>query len=217
MSQGFRWGALAAAGIAYSALEYRAAVSGVRGVFGAAVAVLPVVVFAFVLAWRSARRAVSVGSWLAACALLFAMRDWLVGHYPWIFLIQHAGIHALLGASFGGSLRAGRTPMITVFARLVHPTMTPAIESYTRAATWAWTVYFGCIASLSVLLFLLAPIKVWSVFAIVLGIPLLALMFIGEYAVRCMVLPPEDRAGPLDAIRAYRQASSAGTQRAVRP
>jgi hypothetical protein len=42
---------------------------------------------------------------------------------------------------------------------------------------------------------------------------LLALMFIGEYAVRCYVLPTADRAGPLEAIRAYRQSSSNGAAR----
>lgn len=49
---------------------------------------------------------------------------------------------------------------------------------------------------------------VWSVFANLLSTPLLMLMFAGEYAVRWFVLPAADRAGPLEAIRAYRLASS---------
>ena len=35
-------------------------------------------------------------------------------------------------------------------------------------------------------------------------------MFLGEYAVRCLTLPAQDRAGPIDAIRAYRKAMSDG-------
>ena len=89
----------------------------------------------------------------------------------------------------------------------------PALIGYTRSVTWAWTLYFGCISGLSLLLFWLAPIAIWSAFANLLGVPLLVLMFVGEYAVRCYVLPVADRAGPLDAIRAYRQASSSGTAR----
>lgn len=212
MKQGFHWGALAAAGIAYSILEYRAAVAATPDLFGAAVAMLPVLVLAFMMAWRSGRRAFLVGTWLAGCALLWAAREWLVAHYHWVFLIQHAGIHTLLCITFGKSLQAGRTPMVTGFARLVHPTITPALDAYTRAVTWAWAIYFGCVAVLSLLLFWLASMRIWSAFALLLGIPLLALMFVGEYAVRCVVLPPADRAGPLDAIRAYRQ-SSGGSAR----
>jgi uncharacterized membrane protein len=213
MRQAFRWGALAAVGMAYPLLEHRAAVAETRDLYGAIVAMLPVVVFAFVMAWRSARRAFFVATWLAGCALLYAASDWLVAHYPWIFLIQHAGIYSLLGVTFGKSLQAGRTPLVTGFARLVHRTMTPALESYTRAVTWAWTIYFAGVASLSLLLFALAPIAAWSVFANLLGVPLLVLMFAGEYAVRCMVLPPADRAGPIEAIRAYRQSSSGSARR----
>jgi uncharacterized membrane protein len=213
MRQAFRWGALAALGIGYPLLEHRAAVAEIRDIYGAAVAMLPVLVFAFVMAWRSTPRAFFVGSWLAGCALLYAASDWLVAHYPWVFLIQHAGIYSLLCATFGKSLQGGRTPMVTGFAQLVHPTMTPVLESYTRAVTWAWTIYFGGTALLSLLLFAFAPITAWSVFANLLGIPLLVLMFAGEYAVRCIVLPPEDRAGPLDAIRAYRQSSSGSARR----
>lgn len=212
MKRGFHWGAVAAAGIGYSALEYRAAIAAVPDLFSAAVAMLPLVVFAFVMAWRSAHRMLFTASWLAGCALLYAASNWLVAHYQWVFMIQHAGIYALLCVMFGKSLQAGRTPLVTTFARIVHPVMTPALESYTRAVTWAWTLYFGGTALLSVLLFCLTPITTWSMFAIVLGIPLLALMFIAEYAVRCIVLPPEERAGPLDAIRAYRQWSHGSRQ-----
>jgi uncharacterized membrane protein len=90
----------------------------------------------------------------------------------------------------------------------VHDALSPMLVRYTRSVTWAWTLYFGGIAGLSLLLFWLAPVDVWSWFAYLLGIPLLVLMFVGEYAVRWYVLPAADRAGPFDAIRAYRQASS---------
>jgi uncharacterized membrane protein len=207
----FGWGAVLMLGMAYSVLVHRAAASATPNSLHALVAIMPLAGATFAMAWRSSRRTVMLALYFAACFGLYAMRHWLVAHYSWVFLLEHAGVHALLCTVFGTTLRAGRTPMVTRFARIVHGTLSPALLVYTRSVTWAWTLYFGGISGLSLLLFLFAPVGIWSVFANLLGIPLLALMFIGEYAVRCHVLPPEDRAGPLEAIRAYRQASSNGT------
>ena len=203
-----RWGAVLALGVAYSVLAHRASVSPTPDLTGALVAVLPLVGLALAMAWRSTYRAAMVAACLAACVALFALREWMVAHYNWVFLLQHAGIYALLGVAFGRTLRAGQTPMITGLARTVHGTLSPALVSYTRSATWAWSLYFGGITAASLLLFWLAPIAAWSAFANLLSPVLLVLMFAGEYAARCCVLPPADRAGPLESIRAYRRASS---------
>ncbi|MCC2633101.1 MAG: putative transrane protein [Ramlibacter sp.] len=211
--QALRWGAVLALGVGYSVLAHRVAAAAVPDVFSALVAVSPMTALAFVMAWRSSRRALLVGMWLLACAGLYGISGWLVTNYHWVFVLEHAGVYALLCLAFGRSLQPGRTPMVTGFARLVHREMSPTLISYTRKVTWAWTLYFGGISALSLLLFWLAPVAVWSTFANLLGFPLLALMFAGEYAVRFLVLPAQDRAGPLDAIRAYRQASTGGSAR----
>lgn len=203
-----RWAAAITLGIAYSVLAHLAAAAAAPGLLDALVAIVPLIALAFVMAWRSSRRAPMLALFLAACALLYGISGWLVAHYQWVFLLQHAGMYAMLCGAFGRTLRGGQTPMISRFARIVHGTLSPALVRYTRSVTWAWTFYFGGIAGLSLLLFGLAPIAVWSVFANLLGIPLLVLMFAGEYAVRWRVLPAADRAGPLDAIRAYRKATS---------
>jgi uncharacterized membrane protein len=212
-TQILRWGALLILVIGYSVFAHRAAASATHDVFSALVAVIPMTGLAFVMAWRSSHRAILLALWLAACAGLYGISGSLVTHYHWVFLLDHLGVYTLLCVAFGKSLRAGQTPMVTGFARLVHGTMSPALSTYTRSVTWAWTLYFGSVAVLSLLLFWLAPIAVWSAFAILLGLPMLALMFVGEYAVRCYVLPVADRAGPLEAIRAYRHASSHGPAR----
>ena len=213
LGQALRWGAVLAAAVGYSVVAHRVAAAAAPDVFSVLVAVAPMTALAFVMAWRSSRRAMLVALWLLACAGLYGISGWLLTHYHWVFMLEHAGVYALLCLAFGKSLQAGRTPLVTGFARLVHRTMSPALIAYTRTVTWAWTIYFGTISALSLLLFWLAPITVWSTFANLLGLPLLALMFAGEYAVRCHVLPVQDRAGPLEAIRAYRQASSAGSTR----
>lgn len=208
LKQACRWTAAVALGLSYSVLAHLAAASAVPGLLNALVAIIPLIGLAFLMAWRSSQRLRLLVLCLAACAALYGFRAWFITHYNWIFLLQHAGIYALLCVAFGRTLQNGQTPMISRFARIVHGELSPVLIRYTRSATWAWTFYFGGIVGLSLLLFWLAPVPVWSAFANLLGIPLLGLMFAGEYAVRCYMLPAADRAGPLDAIRAYRQAAS---------
>lgn len=208
--QACRWGAVLLLGIAYSIAAYRAS-AGVPDLAGALVAILPLVGLAFVMAWRSSQRIAMLVACVAACGALYAARNWLVAHYNWVFLMQHAGIYALLGVAFGRTLAAGSTPMVTAFASLVHRTMSPVLLAYTRGVTWAWTIYFAAIAAISLVLFWLAPIAIWSAFANLVTPVLLVLMFTAEYAVRCWMLPPEDRAGPIEAIQAYREHSSRRT------
>ena len=208
LTQACRWGGLLALGIGYAVVSHLAAASAAPGLLQAAVAVLPLLALALVLAWRSPQRPIMLALCGLACLALYVSRNWLTTHHSWLFLLEHAGTYSLLCATFGRTLLRGRTPMISQFARIVHGELSLALMAYTRAATWAWTLYFAGIAGLSLLLFWLAPISVWSTFAYLLGIPLLALMFAAEYAARCFVLPPAERAGPLEAIRAYRQASA---------
>lgn len=215
LKQAVRWGGLLALGIAYALLSHRAAASATPDLQGALVALAPLLALAFMLAWRSRQRALMLALSLAACAVIYGLKNWLIAHYNWVFLLQHAGTYALLCLAFGKTLLRGGTPMISRFASIVHGSLTPALARYTRAATWSWTFYFGATAGLSLLLFWLAPVPVWSTFSNLLGMPLLGLMFAAEYAARCYTLPASDRAGPLAAIRAYQQATS--QDRARRP
>ncbi len=213
LKQACRWSGVVLLGIGYAFLSHRAAASATPGLFETLVAIMPLTGLALLMAWRSAQRGRMLALWLAACAALYVLSGWLVTHYHWVFVLEHAGMHGLLCIAFGRTLRIGRTPMVTGFARLVHASLSPDLLGYTRSATWAWTLYFGITSGLSLLLFWLAPAAVWSAFALLLSGPLLVLMFVAEYAVRCIVLPVADRAGPLEAIRAYWQASSGGTAR----
>jgi uncharacterized membrane protein len=208
------WALVISLCLGYPVVAHFSAASPTPSLQGALVAITPLAGLAFLMAWRSPRRPVMLALWAAALAALYIASDWLIGHYHWVFLIEHAGTYSLLCLAFGRTLSSGETPMVSRFARIVHGDLSPALMRYTRRATWAWSVYFGLIAGLSVLLFLSAPMRVWSAFANLLGIPLLLLMFSAEYAVRCYVLPAAERAGPLEAIRAYRKASAGSPARA---
>lgn len=198
----------------YAIAAHFAAASPKPGLREAAVAIAPALSLALLLAWRSPRRSAGLALWLAACLALYGASGWLVVHYRWVFLLQDAGLQILLGLAFGRTLRKGRTPLVSQFAAMLRGPLPPAVARYTRRATWAWTLFFAGMATLSLLLFWLAPIRVWSVFANLLGLPLVALMFVGEYAVRRCVLPVPDRAGLWEAFAAYRRSSQGVVPRA---
>lgn len=208
--RGVRWAAIAAVCAAYPVLAHLASADPHPDRLDAAVAIAPLIALALVLAWRSPQRPWMLLLCLAGFALLYAVSGWLVQHYNWVFLLQHAGMQALLGLAFARTLRAGQQPMVSRFAAIIHGSLSPALARYTRQVTWAWTLYFAVMTTLSLLLFWLAPVSVWSAFANLLNLPLLVVMFSAEYAARLLLLAPSDRAGPLDAIRAYRQASAGG-------
>ena len=200
--------------IGYSLLAHFAAAAPAPGLFEAAVAVAPALTLAFLLAWRSTRRPLGMALWGVGCLGLYGASGWLVGHYHWVFLLQDAGLQVLLGLMFGRTLGRGQTPLVSQFAALRRGPLSPAVAHYTRRATWAWALFFAGMATLSLLLFWLAPIVVWSAFANLLGLPLVGLMFVAEYAVRRCVLPKADRGGLWEAFAAYRQSSPGVVPRA---
>lgn len=203
--QAARWSAVIALCLGYPLLAHLAASSHTPNLFNALVAIVPLSALALLMAWRSPQRRLMLTLCLVAGAFFYAVSDWLVAHYQWVFLLEHVGMNSLLCSAFGRTLQKGQTPLVSRFARIVHGELSSDLIRYTRSVTWAWTTYFGISAVLSLLLFWLAPLATWSTFANLLGGPLLVLMFVAEYAVRCYVLKPADRSGPLDAIRAYRQ------------
>jgi len=205
--RGARWAAIAVVGIAYPIAAHLAAADPSPDLLDAAVAMAPLLAVALVLSWRSPQRVWMLLLTAGAGTVLYAGSAWLVQHFNWVFLLQHAGMQILLGLAFGRTLCAGQVPMVSRFAGVIHGPLSPALTRYTRQVTWAWTLYFACMAALSLLLFWLAPVAVWSAFANLLNLPLVILMFAAEYAARLCLLAPADRAGPLQAFRAYRQAS----------
>ena len=56
---------------------------------------------------------------------------------------SHALLHAGLLALFAGTMRQGRTPLVTRLARRLTPGFHPGMEGYTRAVTRAWCMLFA--------------------------------------------------------------------------
>ena len=200
--------------IGYASLARYTIASPANGNLGALVAFTPLVLIALIFAWRSPARLSALSLVLLACIGLWAMWPILEAHFGLVFWIEHVGMQLILFITFGRTLTAGQKSLCTRFAEAIHsphsPTvkLTPQHEKYTRQVTLAWTVFFGLMALVSSVLFFTTTLATWSTFANFMTLPLIALMFIGEYWVRKQVLPNMQHARLLDAIRAYRMSSA---------
>lgn len=192
--------------------HYAVATPGAHG-FGLAMALVPPLLLALAAAARSARRAWLLPLWALVALALWLARTSLASHFEWGLYLEHVSFNLAMALLFGRTLAAGRVPLCTQFASMMHAgALSPAVARYTRQITLAWTLFFVAIAGVSTLMFAIAPIVAWSTFANYLALPLVAVMFVAEHACRRFALPGEPRAGMLDAIRAYRHTTRHTTQ-----
>lgn len=131
--------------------------------------------------WRPARRALSV----AAGAIVFLAGSLAFRASIGAFSgLMHAALNLVLLMVFGGSLRPGRTPVVTVIARAAHGTLPPELIPYTRAVTWLWAGFAAAQLIVSPLLLAFAPLETWSLFVNGLDMPAILALFAAEYAYR---------------------------------
>jgi len=198
-----RWLGLAALLIGYPLLAHYTNESAHSGNLGAMVAIAPVLLIALVLAWRSARRFIMLAALVLSCVALWLGWSALERHFGLVYWLQNMALYVILFITFASTLIAGRQPLCTRLAEALRAPLTPRYEIYTRYVTLAWSLFFAAMALASTLLFFLAPLATWSVFANFLTLPLVALMFLVEYGVRRYMLPEMQNMHILDAVRAY--------------
>lgn len=194
---------VALAAVIYAVLAHRSNLSPADSRWSGLLAIAPLLLLGLILALRARRRLPAL--FLVAIAVLLIAHFWppIARHAAWLYLTQQTGAYVFLCLLFGSSLSAGRIPLCTQWAALVHGPLSVSALRYTRQVTFAWTLLFACIAAALVALFALAPLRVWSAFANFGTVPLLAAMFAGEYLVRERALPDMRHAGIWAGIRAY--------------
>lgn len=198
--------ALGAAMIAYPLLAYYTTTAPTEGGFGAIVlAAAPLAAAALLIAWRTRWRIPTLILCGAAFWLLWRYSAPIRQHLPLVYFVQHGGTNLALLVLFGRTLAPGRMPLCSRFAAAVHGPLEPRVARYTRQVTVAWTVFFAAMTMISAALFAFASTEVWSAFANLVSLPLLALMFIAEYMVRLRVLPDIPHTSIMSAVRAFRQ------------
>ena len=195
---------IAALVIAYSLLAHYSNNPARDPALGAAVSLAPALLIAVLFAWRSTHRLVMLGLVVLTGILLLAAWPQLKSHFGLIYWLQNIGLYLILFATFGRTLLAGRQPLCTRFSEALYGPAAPPHARYTRQVTVAWTLFFATMVVISTLLFFLAPIDAWSIFSNFLTLPLVALMFIVEYAIRRCVLPDTGHMRFFDAVRAFR-------------
>lgn len=171
---------------------------------GALVSIAPILLIALLLAWHSLHRVLMLGALLLFCVGLGVAWPLLEQHFEGVYWLQNIGMQLVLMVSFGRTLLAGRQPLCTRFSEALYGPVTPPHARYTRQVTVAWTLFFAAMVLVSTLLFFWAPLTIWSIFSNFLTLPLVALMFIVEFAIRRRVLPDMKNMRILDAVRAFR-------------
>lgn len=207
MTAGGLRGAGLAVGIALSVgfafLAHAAIVEGVPPAVGAALSLVPLALLALWAARRAHHRVgVLVAIAAAAAGLAFGWQE-LERHFPDLFFLEHAGANLALGILFGRTLAAGREPLVTRFAGIIHGELPPEVASYTRKVTVAWTLFFATMFTLSCILYLGRFLEAWSLLANILTPILVGAVFVIEYAVRNRALPHWERVGILGGVRAF--------------
>lgn len=170
---------------------------------------------------------VVAAGWTAACAVLASLAStrprtgllltalalaaiwhWqavLARHIDYVYLVQHAGSHLVLGLAFARTLGPRSGPaLITRLATRVHGPLPPPIARYTRCVTIGWTVYFLAMAIASVVLFATASLEAWSVLANLFTLPLIIAGFLFEYLLRHWLHPDFEHVSIFEGIRAWR-------------
>jgi uncharacterized membrane protein len=204
-----RWGRrleLAAVGVfcvAYPVLSHYSNSHAQARDLATALALAPMLTLGLVLMWRW--RGAPWALTAAAGAGLLSYYSWpqLTRNFSLVYLIQQLGFHALMAATFGLSLLPGRQPLCTQLADKVHGPLGAAELSYTRRVTAAWAMFFLANAAVTVLLYALAPLELWSMFVNFASLPLIGLMFAAEYLVRRRVLNQVKTGGLMATLRVY--------------
>ena len=118
------------------------------------------------LLWRWTRPWVAVLAAAAAAALAASLLARLGQNFSVVYLLQEGGFYSLMAVTFGQSLLAGRGPLCTQLADKVHGPLTPQ-EVALHAAGYGrlgFVLRFDH-RRLPSLLFILAPLRIWSLFA----------------------------------------------------
>jgi uncharacterized membrane protein len=195
---------VAASILLYALLEHYSSTTPGTAALGAVLATSPLLLAWLLIVRRLARPWISLPlALLVAGLVLLSYWRQIERNFPLMFMLQEVGVYLMLAFGFGRSLLAGQVPLCTHWASMLHGPLSEPVVRYTRSVTLAWTLFFVAISGSSALLYLFAPLRVWSVFSNFLTLPLVALMFAIEYELRRRRLPWMRHASLADTARAY--------------
>jgi uncharacterized membrane protein len=205
-----RFTGIAAVVVVYAVLVHYVNASGQPSNLGVILAVMPILVISLAMVVRSASRITGIVILVSTLILTWLTWPVIARHTGFIFWVQDVSLQIILMTTFARTLLPGQTPLCVQFASMMHGSLSLQHYHYAHMVTIAWVIFFGLMASISTLLFFMAPLATWSIFANFLILPLTALMFGLEYLARRILLPDVPSGHVLDAVRAYRNSSVRG-------
>jgi uncharacterized membrane protein len=209
-----RYGWIALLLLGYAILVHYSNSNDAAKPLGAVLAIAPPLALGLGLAWHCGYRVAALALAVLSAVLIASYWQILESTYSLVYLLEDVGFYALLSMTFARSLAHGRVPLCTYWADRVQGPLPAVVARYTRNTTAAWALFFALIATMSLALYQWSPLQVWSVFSNFVTLPLVAIMFVGEYAVRRRVLPPAHRTGLLASVRVYLDCAARTTRSA---
>lgn len=201
---GWLWKALILpACLGYQVLVHSVLVGEHGRILRLALAAIPLLMVGYWVAKSARNKLLWTLVLVGAAATVYAFEQQEQLGLPAMTALTHAGINLLMLWVFGRTLRQGREPLVTGFARKVHGTLPPYIEAYTRRVTLMWCVFFMSQIGVSSALFAFASLDVWSLFVNMLSLPLVVLMFVVEYVYRVIRYPAYEHASILKGIQMF--------------
>lgn len=188
--------------VVYAALSHYCNATGRARTMGAALAVAPLLGVGLTFMWRAAPSWLAALATAAAAAVLYRSWPALEHDFALIALLEESGLYGMLGLTFGRSLSPHRLALCTHLADQAHGPLSASEIRYTRQVTAAWTLFFAAVCATSIVLFIAAPLRIWSVFSNFCIIPLVGAMFVAESWVRRRVVP-RAHTGVLATLRGY--------------
>lgn len=190
--------------VIYAVLVHHVNASGQSSTLGAVLALIPIFILVITYAWKAKLCAAGICSLLILFATSWLLWPFVKLHTGFVFWMLDVGLMLALLMTFGQTLLPNRKPLCVRFAEIINGGTLPAAhESYAHKVTVAWVIFFAIIIITSTLLFFLAPLATWSFFVNFLTLPLVALMFIGEFMLRRRLLTDLPTGHVLDAVHAY--------------
>ncbi len=213
---GWRFAAGAAALLAYALLSHALMVHAANAPWAVAALFGPLLLAVAGVGWQR-RQWLTLGA-CAGLVLLLAVIVWRggVSDMQRMYVLQHGAIHLALAWSFGITLRAGATPLITALAQGLHQRLrqhfSPAMQAYTRRLTGWWVAYFLGMVAVSALIYGLAPWEWWSLYCNLLTPLAVGVMFVGEHILRYRRHPEFARVTLRAAFDAYQHREPAADE-----
>jgi uncharacterized membrane protein len=189
--------------IAYSVLSHYSNLNPQARDLAVGLSLAPMLTLGVVLVWRWSGPWIALAGAGGAALLLRAFWPQLHQNFSIVYLVQQAGFYSIMAFTFARTLRTQRIPLCTQLADKVHGPLSALELRYTRHVTIAWAIFFLANLAATFLLFEFAPLRVWSLFANFISLPLILSMFVAEYAVRRQVLPQVPRSGLIATLRVY--------------